>query len=93
MPSPFAATTAEPLSHQMIRVRAEAAGIAVAHIAEFTDAVAAALAQAESVADGGEAYSVGVREVARQLAFRLEEAAHTLEVLRRREAGLPAMRF
>jgi hypothetical protein len=89
LPNPLNVTPVdEPLSHRMLRVRADAAQIAADHIGEFMVGIASTLTHAEDIADGGEAYSVGARDVARQLAMRLREAAQTLEALRRREFGV-----
>jgi hypothetical protein len=78
------AQSPETLAQRMERVRAEAAEIAQAHTGDFQQLVAETLLYADDIADGGEAYHVGVREIARSLALQLRDVLLALEVLRGR---------
>ncbi|MFI4974113.1 MAG: hypothetical protein ACHP84_06210 [Caulobacterales bacterium] len=71
---------------RMDRIRAEAQAVAREHTADFEQAIAATIAIAEEIADGGEAYAVGAREIARRVSTDLRHAALTLETLRQRHA-------
>ncbi len=75
---------AETLAQRMERVRAEAAEIAQAHTNEFQRIITEALRYADDIASGGEAYHVGVREIARSLGMDLRDSMLALEVLRGR---------
>ena len=81
--------TAETLAERMERIRAEAAEIAQAHTSDFQRIIAEAQRYADDIAAGGEAYHVGVREIARTLAKELREAQLALEVLRGRSLERP----
>ncbi len=80
----------ETLSQRMERVRAEAAEIAQAHTTDFHEIIAETLRYADDIAEGGEAYQVGVRELARSLALELRDVLLALEALRGRPAGPPS---
>ena len=73
------------IAARMERLRAEAAQLAQAHVADFERAIAATVILANEIKIGGEAYPVGVRETARRLADELGAAALTLETLRQRQ--------
>jgi aryl-alcohol dehydrogenase-like predicted oxidoreductase len=74
----------ETLAERMERLRAEAVEIAQAHTADFQGLVAETQRYADDIAQGGEAYHVGVREIARSLALELRDVLMALEVLRGR---------
>jgi hypothetical protein len=73
--------SADTLTQRMQRVRAEAADIARAHTGDFRAMIAETLVYADDIAVGGEAYHVGVRELARTLALDLRHTLLALEVL------------
>ena len=72
--TPFKLDDSELYAQKMLRLRQEAQANAREHTAIFIDALTQLQALAASIADGGEAYSVGVRETARALAPELEGA-------------------
>jgi hypothetical protein len=76
--------SADSLTQRMQRVRAEAADIAQAHTADFRAMITETLTYADDIAGGGEAYHVGVRELARSLALDLRNTLLGLDVLRGR---------
>jgi CRP-like cAMP-binding protein len=76
---------AETLAERMRRLRDEAQANARDHTQAFLQALAQLEAVAADIAEGGEAYSVGVRETARQLAPELEGARLNVTALLGRE--------
>jgi hypothetical protein len=58
---------AESLADRMERLRADAGLVANEHIAAMVKALSEAVDLAEQVANGGEAYQIGVREIARRM--------------------------
>ena len=80
------AAPVETATVRLDRLRAEVAAIAREQTVEFEQAVSALIAQALEISEGGEAYPVGAREIARRLGDQLTAAALTLEALRMREA-------
>ena len=83
---PVAADPPEAFAQGMERIRAQAAELAQAHTGDFLQALTLALGHADGIAEGGEAYDVGVREIARSLAIELRGAALGIESLRQRAA-------
>lgn len=73
-------------AQRMARIRAEAAELATAHTSEFQRAIVETLAHADDIADGGEAYRAGVRELARSLSIELRTVLLGLEALLQRPA-------
>lgn len=71
----------ESISEKIRRLQGEAKGLAKEH----TQALSAALLQVErlsaEIADGGEAYPPGVREIARRLIEDCEARIQTLEAI------------
>ena len=72
--TPFKLDDSEHFAEKMLRLRREAQANAREHTAAFIDALTQVEALAAAIAEGGEAYSVGVRETARALAPDLEGA-------------------
>jgi hypothetical protein len=72
--TPFKLDDGQQFAQKMMRLRLEAQANAREHTAAFIEALAHLEALAAAIADGGEAYSVGVRETARSLAPDLEGA-------------------
>jgi hypothetical protein len=76
-PSPHRIT----LNDRMERLRQDASGIAHEHATELLRSFEEAAALAEQVAGGGEAYHVGVREIARRALVDLNASALNLRSL------------
>jgi hypothetical protein len=75
------ALTAPNLAERILRLQAEARGLAREHVADLMSALVAAERLSAEVAAGGEAYPVGVREIARRLAEELGGKLQTLSTL------------
>lgn len=76
----------EPLAGRIKRLQAEAKSMAREHIAILEEGLHAMARTAAEIADGGDAYPVGAREMARQLVTDTEARLQTLEVLMSRTA-------
>lgn len=63
------------------RLQAEARGLAKEHIGVLTAQLEATAALCREIAEGGEAYPVGAREIARRLADELPRTAQGLSVI------------
>ncbi len=63
----------ESLNHRIQRLQAEARSLAHEHVEQLRAALADVARLSAEICDGGDAYPVGAREVARRLA---EEAGH-----------------
>jgi len=68
------AANTEPFAEKVRRLREEAQSYALDHSRVFETAIAELLELAADIAEGGEAYPVGVREEARRLAPELTRA-------------------
>ncbi len=79
--------TSESANSRLNRIRAELAAIAREQMAEFERTIGSVVVLADEISEGGEAYSVGSREVARRVSAQLADAAMTLEALRLRAAS------
>lgn len=75
----------EPISDRIRRLQGEARAMAREHVEELEQALDSVHRLAEEVAEGGEAYPVGVRELARRLVEDSEAKAQTIEALLQRE--------
>jgi 5,10-methylenetetrahydrofolate reductase len=75
---------AETPAQRVRRLQEEARAIARQQIQGFEEALEEVAALAEEIALGGDAYPVGVRQLAEQLASELPAKAHTLQALRTR---------
>ncbi len=71
----------EALSHRVRRLQVEARGLAREHIAALVAALHEVEVLAGEIADGGEAYPAGVREISRRLAEELETKVATIEAI------------
>jgi hypothetical protein len=79
--------SAETISRRVRRLQAEARAMAHDHVDMLRAALAEVSSLAADIADGGEAYPVGAREISRRLT---EDAAHhalTLAAINDRAAG------
>lgn len=71
----------ETLAQKVRRLQAEAAALACEQVKELERALDQVARISEEIADGGEAYPVGARELARRLVEDSRASAHTLDVL------------
>lgn len=71
----------EPLSQRVQRLQAEARSMAREHVAALEQALVGVSRLAAEIADGGEAYPVGARQMARQLIAECEGRAQTLDAI------------
>lgn len=72
---------AETVAQRVRRLQAEARQLAKDHVRSFTDAMTDLEQLAAEIADGGEAYPPGVRDIARRLAEELDSRVQTLEAI------------
>lgn len=72
---------AESVAQRVRRLQAEARQLAKDHVKALASAMAQLEDLASEIAEGGDAYSPGVREVARQLAEELDSRVQTLEAI------------
>jgi anti-sigma28 factor (negative regulator of flagellin synthesis) len=79
--------SAESLSARVKRLQTEASEIAREHVMALEEALAGVSQLAAEIADGGEAYPVGARQIARQLIADTDSRAQTLSVILSRSAG------
>ena len=71
----------DSISQRVRRLQAEARGLAHEHVLALRAALETVEALSADIAHGGEAYPVGVRDIARRLADDIGAKAQTLEVL------------
>ncbi len=76
-----AATPAESVAQKVRRLQVEAASLAREQVLTLEHALAEVTRLSSEIADGGEAYPVGAREIARRLAEDAEAAAKNLELI------------
>lgn len=76
--SQSAGPTREVLSERIKRLQAEANGLAAEQVQAFQDTLTNLKRMAEDIAAGGDAYPVGVREIARRLAGDCLSANQTI---------------
>ena len=74
----------ESISERVKRLQAEARGLAREHIQALRTALQEVERLAAEVADGGELYPAGVRELARRLTEECEAKAQTIAMLSQR---------
>ncbi len=77
--------TMESLADRMERLRSDATLVANEHIALLVEALSEASELAEQVANGGEAYQIGVREIARRTHKELGPTVLSLRAIRERK--------
>jgi enoyl-CoA hydratase/carnithine racemase len=71
----------EVLADRIKRLQAEAKGLAREHVQALEEAISRVHQMAVEIAEGGDAYAVGVRELARRLAEDCEHRVQTLEAI------------
>jgi hypothetical protein len=71
----------DTISQRVRRLQAEAKGLAQEHVLALRAALETVEALSADIAIGGEAYPVGVRDIARRLAEDVGAKAQTLELL------------
>ena len=84
--NPTPETTPESISQRVRRLQAEARGLAREHIRALEAALAEVTVLSREIAGGGDAYPVGVRELASRLADDSEAQRQTIEALMGRQA-------
>lgn len=77
--APAGTTKPETVAARVRRLQAEAKALAKDHVRELTAAIAELEVMAAEIAEGGDAYPPGVRDVARRLAEDCESRVQTLE--------------
>ena len=82
-------TSAQPvepvsLAQRMERLRLDAEAVATEHIDALIAALNEAMTMAEQVANGGEAYNIGVREIARRMHKEIAPNVLSLRAVRQR---------
>lgn len=76
----------ETIAERVKRLQAEAASLASEHVMALESALHAAARIAAEIAAGGDAYPVGIRDIAERMAPDLEAASLNIESLRTRKA-------
>lgn len=71
----------EPVAARVKRLQAEARGLARDHISAFSAALSDAQAMAAEIAEGGDAYPAGIRDLARRFAEDADARIQTLASL------------
>lgn len=71
----------ETVAERVRRLQAEARALAGDHTREFTSAMVDLETLAMEIANGGDAYPAGIRDVARRLAEDLESRVQTIEAI------------
>ena len=74
-------TPGEPISSRVRRLQAEARAMAFEHIDELVRALENVHRLSLEIADGGDAYPVGVREMARRLAEETDGRGQQIEAI------------
>ena len=74
----------ETVAQRVRRLQSEAKQLAKDHVKALAVAMVELEQLAAEIAEGGDAYSAGVREVARQLAEELDSRVQTLEAINAR---------
>jgi two-component sensor histidine kinase len=78
--SPRDAVT-ESVSERVRKLQNEARALALGQVAEMQDRMRTLAALADEIADGGDAYPVGARELARRMSEELAAKAQTLQAI------------
>jgi hypothetical protein len=81
-----AAAAAPSVADRIRRLQAQARNLAREHISTLETAMAEVERLSAEIADGGEAYPVGVREIARRVAADCEANGNTIKALAGRSA-------
>lgn len=74
----------ETIADRIRRLQTEARGLAREHIVALQTALVSVERMAAEIAEGGEAYPPGVRDIARRLAEDCEARVQTLEAISKR---------
>jgi hypothetical protein len=83
--SPYTSSNLISFAERMERLRQDAIGVAFEHTAALLRTFEEAASLAEQVADGGEAYRVGVREIARSAYIDLAASGLNLRSIMERD--------
>lgn len=75
------AGAAPTLAERVARLQAEARSLAADHVDALTRALAEVETLATEIADGGEAYPVGIREIAFRLTENAKTAGQTIQAI------------
>ena len=78
----------EPLTARIRRLQAEARAMAVEHVKMLEASIVETARLAEEVAEGGDAYPVGIREMARQMVAESESRLLGLQAIMHRTGGV-----
>ena len=78
----------EPLTARIRRLQAEARAMAGEHVKLLEASIIETAKLAEEIAEGGDAYPVGVREMARQMVADCESRLLGLQAIMHRTAGM-----
>jgi hypothetical protein len=79
--APFPATTTETLGERVRGLQAQVKQLACANVKALCNAMADLQFAAAEIAEGGDAYGPGVRDIARRLVEDLDSRIHTLEAI------------
>lgn len=79
--SPSISAKSETVAQRVKRLQAEAKQLAKDHIKALTAAIVEVEQMAAEIAEGGEAYPPGVRDVARRLVEDMDSRVQTLEAI------------
>ncbi len=72
---------AETVAQRVRRLQAEARQLAKDHVRSFSAAMSELEHLAAEIADGGDAYAPGIRDIARRLAEDLDSRVQTLDAI------------
>lgn len=79
--APVVAPKPETVAERVRRLQAEARALAKEHVRALTEAMVDVERMAAEIAEGGDAYPPGIRDVARRFAEDCEARVRTLEAL------------
>ena len=78
----------EPLTARIRRLQAEARAMAGEHVKMLEASIVETARLAEEIAEGGDAYPVGIREMARQMVAETESRLLGLQAIMHRTGGV-----
>ena len=78
---PETITAPETVAHKVRRLQDEAAALAREQVASLERALGEVTRLSQEISEGGEAYPVGAREIARRLAEDADASARTLDII------------
>lgn len=79
--SPAITAPTDSVAERVRKLQAEARALAVGQVTQMQDQMRALSALAEEVADGGDLYPVGARELARRMSEELAAKVQTLQAI------------